>query len=100
MEQAGMDSWGVGVDVQERAPVSVVPKSGEKIKLTKRTVQEGQASSVAAGDSMEGVLMKDLALGESVLFGAGKTSPVQSMRIEGAKIVIETATSVYEIERS
>lgn len=75
------------------------PKQGDRIRLTKRSLEQGQQSAIRAGEVVGGTLMKEIVLGDSVYFGTGNTSPVKAMRLEGGKIIVETQTSVYEIEK-
>lgn len=76
-----------------------MPRMGDAIRLTKRAVQEGQSSSVSAGETMEGELLSDITLGEQIRFSNGQTSAVQAMRLEGGRVIIETKTSVYELSK-
>ena len=84
----------------EAAP-SVVPKSGEMVKMRKLGVVEGQSSQVQPGEVMTGVLVNDLTLGEQVLLGNGnRTSRIQGMRLDGNSVILETMTSTYEIVKA
>ncbi len=78
---------------------SEAPKKGDKVTVRKILLGEGQSSQIQVGEALEGTLIKDVVLGEQVLFGSGNTSPVKSMRHEGNRLIVETQTSVYEITK-
>lgn len=88
-----------GVRRFEQSTAPVMPKVGDTVRLVKRAVQEGAASTVSAGEAMEGKLLREITLGEQIFHSGGQTSAVQAMRLEGDKIVVETKTSVYEVSR-
>jgi len=71
---------------------------GDAIRLIKRSLKEGNTSMIQEGDVVEGVLEKEISVGEPLYFGSGHTSDVKSVRVENGKTIIETRTSEYEIE--
>ncbi len=77
-----------------------IPRVGDRIRLEKISLKEGRSSQVPEGRGLEGMLLKEIRLGEPVcLDGDKQTSHVLSMRIEDGRIVIETQTSMYILEK-
>ncbi len=78
---------------------ATIPKAGEHITLTKRTIQGGEASAVGVGQTISGLLKGNITVGENIILDNGsQTSPVRSIRNENGKLVIETNTSIYEVK--
>jgi len=75
-----------------------LPKPGSKVIVTKLSMEGDQASRFAVGESKEGMLIEEVAVGKRVLYGMGNTSPVKSFHVEGDKLIVETQTSTYQIE--
>ena len=74
-------------------------KGGEYVRLTKQSINEGQTSALSVGTMLEGRLMGDVKIGKSIRFmDGGNTSPVQRIRQEAEKVIVETATSTYVLE--
>ncbi|MBI2109034.1 MAG: hypothetical protein HYT93_02520 [Parcubacteria group bacterium] len=74
------------------------PQVGEQVILKKRSLRAGQNSEVEVGETIDGVLMQEIRIGEPLYFGPmGHTSDVRAMRVEDGKLIVETRTSVYEV---
>jgi len=85
---------------KEKEQTSDIPRVGDRILFEKISLKEGRSSQVEGGKVLEGVLVKEIRLGEPVSFGTGNTSNVRSMRIEGGRVVIETQTSTYVLRKN
>ncbi len=85
---------------KEKGEALDIPRVGDRILLKKISLKEGLSSQVEEGAVLEGTLLKEIRLGEPVcLDGDKQTSRVLSMRIEGGRVVIETQTSMYILEK-
>jgi|GEM_PF-6201478 len=77
-----------------------VPTIGDVVALEKLSIKEGFSSAVKPGYVIEGKLVKNLTLGEPVLWGENNsTSRVIGMNFEGGSIIIVTETSTYRISK-
>jgi hypothetical protein len=82
-------------------------KKGASVNFVKTKIKEGQTSKAPIGTKIEGILAKDITLGKPIsIITKGEdfrfmTSEVVGIAYPnpGNKLVVETETSIYEMER-
>jgi hypothetical protein len=73
---------------------------GDKVELEKVSIKEGKSSNVPVGNKLSGNLRRNIKIGDSVKVNSGgKTSKVESAKMQDGKLLIETNTSIYEVRR-
>ncbi len=75
-----------------------IPKLHDTVVLLKRSILEGERSSIEEGKRMEGVLLSEIRKGDPIVTSVGRTSDVQDIYLEDGKVIVKTETSEYELE--
>lgn len=76
-----------------------VPRVGDRIRITKRSIHTGESAGMQPGESMETILRSEIGPGQNIVFDGGNSSAAQKAYVEGKKVIVHTVTSIYEIEK-